>query len=63
MGLKYAFEILKAKKVTIGVYENNPPARACYQSLGFQEVLQEQHHVLKYKDEEWKVIEMEILNK
>ena len=61
MGLKYAFDILKAKKVTIGVYENNPPARACYKSLGFQEVAEEKPRTLKYKDEEWKVIEMEIL--
>ncbi|MBP5262828.1 MAG: GNAT family N-acetyltransferase [Lachnospiraceae bacterium] len=63
MGLKYAFDILKAKKVTIGVYENNPPARACYKSLGFQEVEQEKPRTLKYKDEEWKVIEMEITKK
>ena len=61
MGLKYAFEILKAKKVTIGVYENNPPARACYKSLGFQEIAEDKPRTLKYQDEEWKVIEMEIL--
>ena len=61
MGLKYAFDILKAKKVTIGVYENNPPARACYQALGFTEVPQDTPRSLNYKGEEWKVIEMEIV--
>jgi endo-1,4-beta-xylanase len=59
LGLKYAFEILKAKKVTIGVFENNAPAYACYRSLGFCEVPKEQHHTLNYKGEEWRVIELE----
>ena len=59
LGLEYAFGILKAKKVTIGVYENNAPAYACYKSLGFQETLQEQYHTLNYKGNEWRVIELE----
>ncbi|MBQ2099564.1 MAG: GNAT family N-acetyltransferase [Lachnospiraceae bacterium] len=59
LGLKYAFEILKAKKVTIGVYENNAPAYACYKSLGFTEVAQDQPRTFDYKDEKWKVIELE----
>ena len=59
LGLKYAFEILKAKKVTIGVFENNAPAYACYQSLGFSEVPKEQYHTLNYQGEVWRVIELE----
>ena len=59
VGLKYAFEILKAKKVTIGVFENNAPAYACYKSLGFQEIAQEEYRTLNYKGEAWKVIELE----
>lgn len=62
MGLTYAFKILKAKKVTIGVFENNAPAYACYKSLGFREVPQEEYHTLNYKGEEWKVIELEAQN-
>ncbi|MCR5459569.1 MAG: GNAT family N-acetyltransferase [Acetatifactor sp.] len=62
MGLKYAFEILKAKKVTIGVYENNAPAYACYKSLGFREVPQDEYRTLNYKGEEWRVIELENVN-
>ena len=34
-GLKYAFDILGAAQVTIGVYENNEPAHECYQKAGF----------------------------
>ena len=59
LGLEYAFQILKAKKVTIGVFENNAPAYACYKSLGFQEIAQEEYRTLNYKGEAWKVIELE----
>ena len=38
MALRYAFDFLKAKKVTIGVLENNPGALRCYLNVGFREV-------------------------
>ena len=38
LGLKYAFEILSANKVTIGVFENNLPGYYCYKKVGFKEV-------------------------
>lgn len=53
LGLKYAFEILGAQIVTIGVYENNAPARACYKKLGFSEVK-------TVAAEPWNLVEMEI---
>ena len=34
--LKYAFEILGMKRVTLGVFENNPQAKACYEGVGFR---------------------------
>ena len=37
LALKYAFEILKARKVTSGVLENNPGAYRCYRSVGFRD--------------------------
>lgn len=40
LGLKYAFDILKVGKVTIGVYENNISAYKCYKSVGFHETAQ-----------------------
>lgn len=38
MALRYAFEFLGAKTVTIGVLENNPGAYRCYKSAGFRDV-------------------------
>ena len=38
LALKYAFEILKVRKVTIGVLENNPGAYRCYKAAGFRDV-------------------------
>ena len=37
LAARYAFEILKADKITLGVFENNEPAYRCYKSAGFQE--------------------------
>lgn len=35
--VEYAFSILGVDKVTLGVYECNPRAYACYQKVGFKE--------------------------
>ena len=53
LGLKYAFDILKVDKVTIGVFENNESAHWCYRKAGFvdTEIVQ---------SEPWNVVEMEI---
>ena len=53
LGIKYAFEMLGAQKVTIGVFENNAPAHTCYKKVGFADV-----DVVK--DGRWNIIEMEI---
>lgn len=60
LGLKYAFEILGAEKVTIGVFENNLQAYRCYKAVGFQEALMEKEETADIKGEKWKIIEMEI---
>ncbi|MCQ2483113.1 MAG: GNAT family N-acetyltransferase [Clostridia bacterium] len=54
LGLKYAFDILGADKVTIGVFEGNESAYHCYRKSGFKTVT-------VVKGEPWNVIEMEIL--
>lgn len=36
-GLRYAFDRLGARRVTLGVFDNNPAAFRCYQRAGFQE--------------------------
>ncbi len=35
LALKYAFQILGAEKVTIGVFEHNQQAYRCYRAVGF----------------------------
>lgn len=53
-GLKYAFGIYGAEKVTIGVFENNDIAHNCYKRAGFRD-----REVVDRKP--FNVIEMEIL--
>lgn len=58
LSLQYAFNILKAEKITIGVFENNKPAYFCYTSIGFKEVPgQEEYFHIFGKD--WKCLELE----
>lgn len=37
LALEYAFRILKVNTVSLGVFENNPPAHHCYKAAGFRE--------------------------
>lgn len=37
LGLKYAFELMNAEVVTIGVFENNDIAHECYKKIGFKD--------------------------
>lgn len=57
---KYAFEILKVKKVTLGVFENNPSAYFCYKASGFKDVFQENEEYYDVSGEKWKCLEMEV---
>lgn len=63
LGLKYAFEILGAEKVTIGVFENNLPAYQCYKAVGFREVLTEKYETEEINGEKWKIIELETVKR
>lgn len=59
--LKYAFEELKADKVTLGVFENNTPAINCYLSCGFEVVEREGTESYQCMGEIWNCIEMEVV--
>lgn len=59
--LKYAFEELKADKVTLGVFKNNTPAINCYLSCGFKIVEREIIESYQCMGETWHCIEMEIM--
>ncbi len=58
LGLKYAFEIYRAKKATLGVFENNPSAYYCYKAAGFKDMLPETRETYRLLDEEWKCLEL-----
>lgn len=53
-GLKIAFEIMGAEKITLGVYVNNELAHNCYKAVGFNDT-----EILER--EPWNQIEMAIL--
>ncbi|MBQ8170418.1 MAG: GNAT family N-acetyltransferase [Oscillospiraceae bacterium] len=59
LSLKYAFEILKVDKVTIGVFENNMSAYWCYKAVGFKDAEAEDHSCDVF-GEVWKVIELQL---
>ena len=60
LGLKYAFDIYGAKKVSLGVFENNVPAFFCYKAVGFKKVILKENETYKVSSEEWECTEMEI---
>ena len=62
LALKYAFEILKVKKVTLGVFENNIPAYHCYKSAGFKDVELLEKIMCQVCGEMWSVLELEMVD-
>lgn len=60
LGLKYAKEIYGAKKVSLGVFENNEPAYHCYKAVGFKDVVQEEIETYHILGEDWKCLVLEI---
>ncbi len=60
MAVRYAFDMLNAKKITLGVFDNNPSAYYCYKAAGFQEIPLEKVIVLDILGEKWGIIEMEV---
>ncbi len=61
VALKYAFEILGARKVTLGVFANNPSALRCYQSVGFV-MTKSIPGKVDWCGEDWTCLELEIQN-
>ena len=60
MAMRYAFDMLKAEKITLGVFDNNPSAYYCYKAAGFKEIPMTEDIVLEILGEKWKCIELEV---
>ena len=60
MAIRYAFDMLKAEKITLGVFENNPSAYFCYKAAGFREIPMEKEFIFEILGEQWKCIELEV---
>lgn len=60
LGLTYAKEIYGAKKVSLGVFENNESAYYCYKAAGFSESNRDKIEKYQILGEEWNCLELEI---
>ena len=60
LGLRYAFDVYGAKKVSLGVFENNESAYYCYKAAGFKDVILDETETYEVLGEEWKCVEMAI---
>lgn len=61
LAVKYTLEILRADKITLGVFDNNPSAYACYKSVGFKEKADTEKVCYRIMDEDWLCSELEML--
>ncbi len=59
LAVKYAFELLGFRRVTLGVYDVNPRAKQCYEKVGFVIETYSQD-AMTYEDETWGVYNMAI---
>ena len=59
LALDYAFDVLGARKVTLGVLENNPSAYHCYKAAGFRDVAMEDPEYYELMGKRIKCLELE----
>lgn len=60
LAIRYAFDILKADKITLGVFENNEPAYRCYRAVGFKVKDTAEEEFYHIGNEAWKCLELEM---
>ena len=61
LAIHYGFELLKVKKITLGVFENNVAAYHCYKSVGFKDVILDEYEYYTIHQERWKCLELELM--
>lgn len=60
LAARYAFDFAGARKISLGVFENNLPAIRCYEAAGFQKVGRETPERYRCMGEVWSCLEMEL---
>lgn len=60
LAMEFGFRLLKAERISLGVFENNPDAFHCYRAAGFREIKLPHPETYSVLGETWKCIEMEI---
>ncbi len=60
LGVREAFSQNGIKKVSLGVFDNNPAAYACYRAVGFVDVTAEPLETYSVLGEQWNCRELEI---
>ena len=58
LAVRYAFGPLGAGRITLGVFENNEPARRCYLAAGFREIAGGEPAYCRIFNEDWQCLEM-----
>ena len=61
LGLEYARIVYKAKRVSLGVFENNERAYHCYKAVGFRDVTLRETEQYQIMGEVWTCRELEYL--
>lgn len=58
LALRMAFDVLRAKTVSLGVFANNPAAYHCYKAAGFADVPLDQPEYYHVLGEDWPCLEL-----
>lgn len=61
LAVQYAFDFIKVKKISLGVFENNSAAIECYKSCGFKIATLENAESYHCMGEVWNCMEMELV--
>lgn len=64
LAIRYAFDILRVERVSLGVFANNPGAAYCYASVGLKEKAEKSRYQVKVMlstgEEVWECVDLEL---